>query len=84
MHGDKKDDDRWEPRDAGLSLLLLATGLLATGHALLAWREGLTWFVGLSGLAIGPILVLIGGNGVVQGLLALWRSRSSRRDGASR
>ncbi len=73
------NDDRWEPRDALLGLLLLATGLLVCGCAYLAWREGFTWFIGLSGLAIGPILVLIGGSGLVQSLLVLRRTRASTR-----
>ena len=60
---------------------MLVTGLLACGYAFLAWRNGLTGFVGLSGLAIGPLLVLIGGNGVLQGLRALRRPAPEEQRG---
>lgn len=85
MQDETRQGDEWEPKDAWLGLLLFVTGLLVCACVVLAWRNGFTGlfgFVGFPALAVGPVLVLIGLNGLVRALGGLRGSSRSERKGA--
>jgi hypothetical protein len=69
--------NRWQPRDAFLGLLLFVFGALVTTYAYLAMRNEVPSWLWVLAWIVGPLLLLIGGNGIVRALAAR-RERSDQ------
>ena len=64
------DDTRWHRKDVWSSLLLTVAGALLLTYAILACRNGVPLMLWGTAMLFGPLLLLIGGNGIVRSLLA--------------
>jgi len=74
------DPDQWTPRDLALGLLFLVVGVLALVFSILAMRDGLPLTLWGLGWVVGPVFLLIGGNGVQKATRAALRKRGEARE----
>ncbi len=64
-------DEKWTPKDIWTGVLFFSAGVLVIVFAILARRNGIPWWLYGEGWFVGPIFILIGGNGIYRALGSL-------------